>query len=129
MTNHVAHYRVKGKDDTPGCTKESCGFSARLADFEAAGAVVLSISILDAKSKAKFRDKHGLQHILLSDEDNAVAGKYGVWKEKSMYGKKFLGVSRETFVIDGDGKVAMHWPAAKGSDDHPAEVLEWLRAN
>lgn len=114
---------------TPGCTKESCGFTAHLKDFEKLNAVVMSISILDPKSKKKFADKHGLQHILLSDEDSAVAEKYGVWQEKSMYGKKFMGISRETFVIDPQGKIAAHWPKAKGSEDHPAEVLEWLREN
>lgn len=87
----------------------------------------MSVSIMDSASKAKFAKKHGLSHVLLSDEDNVVAEKYGVWKEKSMYGKKFMGVNRETFVIGPDGIIAMHWPKAKGSEEHPAEVLGWLK--
>jgi peroxiredoxin Q/BCP len=115
------------KDDTPGCTAESCGFRDNLAGFAELGAVVLGISILDSKSKKKFATKHGLTFPLLADEDNKVCEAYGIWKEKSMYGKTYMGVSRETFVIDPDGKIAMHWPAAKGSADHPAEVLAWLK--
>lgn len=117
------------KDSTPGCTKESCGFTAHLKDFEKLNAVVMSISILDSKSKAKFARKHGLEHVLLADEDHAVCEKYGVWGEKKFMGKTFMGISRETFVISPDGKIAMHWPKAKGSEDHPAEVLEWLEGN
>lgn len=115
------------KDDTPGCTKESCGFTSHLKEFEKLNTVVMSISILDSASKKKFATKHGLEHVLLSDEDQSVVEKYGVWKEKSMYGKKFMGVNRETFVIDADGKIIAHWEKAKGSEDHPAEVLEWLK--
>lgn len=89
----------------------------------------MSISILDSASKAKFAKKHNLEHILLSDEDNAVAEKYGVWKEKSMYGKKFMGINRETFLIGPEQKIIAHWEKAKGSEDHPAEVLEWLKEN
>jgi peroxiredoxin Q/BCP len=114
------------KDDTPGCTKESCGFRDQSAEFAKRGAVVLGASILDVKSKAKFAKKHGLNFPLLADEDNAVAAAYGVWKEKSMYGKTYFGVSRETFVIGPDGKIVAHWPKAKGSEEHPTEVLAWL---
>jgi len=114
---------------TPGCTKESCGFTASLKQFEKLNAVVMSVSILDSASKKKFATKHGLQHILLSDEDTSVGMKYGVWVEKSMYGKKYMGISRETFVIDPEGKIAAHWPKAAGSESHPAEVLEWLKGN
>lgn len=89
--------------------------------------MVLGISILDSKSKKKFADKFSLNFPLLADEDHAVAEKYGVWGEKSFMGKKFMGISRETFIISPDGKIAMHWPKAKGSGDHSAEVLEWLR--
>jgi len=117
------------KDDTPGCTKESCGFRDHTAEFEKLGAVVLGISILDSKSKRKFADKYNLNFPLLADEDNAVVEKYGLWKEKNMYGKKFMGVNRETFVIDPEGNIAAHWPKAKGSEDHPAEVLAWLKEN
>lgn len=116
------------KDDTPGCTKEACGFRDTTAEFARLGAVVFGISILDSKSKKKFAEKHGLNYPLLADEDNQVLEKYGLWKEKSMYGKTYMGVSRETFVIGPDGKIAMHWPKASGSEDHSAEVLAWLKA-
>ncbi len=135
-THTLADYKGKNivlffypKDDTPGCTKESCGFTASLKEFEALNTVVMSISIMDSASKAKFAKKHGLAHILLADVDNAVCEKYGVWAEKSMYGKTYLGVSRETFVIDPNGKIAAHWPKAKGSEEHPAEVLAWLKSH
>lgn len=117
------------KDNTPGCSAESCAFTSHLKDFEALNAVVMSISILDSASKAKFRDKYKLEHILLADEDSKVAEKYGVWKEKSMYGKKFMGINRETFVIGPDGRIIAHWDKAKGNADHPAEVLAWLKGN
>ncbi len=117
------------KDDTPGCTKQSCGFRDLTKEFQKAGAVVLGCSILDSASKRKFAEKHGLSFPLLADEDNKVAEAYGVWKEKSMYGKTFMGINRETFVIGPDGKIAMHWPKAKGNEDHSQEVLAWLREN
>ena len=117
------------KDDTPGCTKESCGFRDNVKAFEKLGAAVLGISILDSASKKKFADKHGLNFPLLADVDSQVLEKYGIWKEKSMYGKTYMGVSRETFVIDPQGKIAMHWPKAKGNEAHSEEVLAWLKAN
>ncbi|MEQ8820775.1 MAG: thioredoxin-dependent thiol peroxidase [Sumerlaeia bacterium] len=115
------------KDSTPGCSAESCGFRDTTAEFAKLNAVVLGISILDSKSKKKFADKFSLNFPLLADEDMKILEKYGLWQEKSMYGKKYMGVSRETFVIDPDGKIAMHWPKAKGSEDHSAEVLAWLK--
>ena len=117
------------KDDTPGCTKEACGFRDSQTQFSKYNAVVLGASMLDVKSKKKFADKHSLNFPLLADEDNRVATAYGVWKEKSMYGKTYMGISRETFIIDPDGKVAMHWPKAGGNEAHSAEVIEWLKAN
>lgn len=117
------------KDSTPGCTLEACGFRDTTAGFSAANAVVLGVSILDIASKAKFAAKHGLNFPLLADEDHKVAEAYGVWKEKSRYGKTYMGISRETFVIGPDGKIAMHWPEAKGNEEHAAEVLAWLKAN
>ena len=133
-THKLADYKGKNvviffypKDDTPGCTKESCGFTASLSEFEKLNTVVISISILDSASKAKFAKKHKLAHILLADEDHAVCEQFGVWGEKSFMGKKYMGVSRETFVIGPDGKIAMHWPKASGSAEHPAEVLAWLK--
>lgn len=118
---------VKTKPGTPGCSAESCGFRDTNAEFAKLNAVVLGISILDSKSKKKFADKLGLNFPLLADEDNKVCEAYGIWQEKSMYGKTYMGVSRETFVINPDGKIAMHWPKAKGSEEHSAEVLAWLR--
>jgi peroxiredoxin Q/BCP len=117
------------KDDTPGCTKESCGFRDLTPEYQKLGAVVFGASMLDVKSKAKFATKHSLNFPLLADEDNKVAEAYGVWKEKSMYGKTYMGISRETFIIGPDGKIAMHWPKATGSEDHAATVLEWLKEN
>jgi peroxiredoxin Q/BCP len=133
-THKLADYKGKWvvlfwypKDDTPGCTKESCGFRDLAKEFASVGAVVLGASILDVKSKRKFADKFSLNYPILADEDNAVAEKYGVWVEKSMYGRTYMGISRETFIIAPDGKIAMHWPKAAGSEDHSAEVLAWLK--
>ncbi len=110
------------KDDTPGCTVEACTFEAGLKGFEKAGAVVLGVSILDSASKAKFAKKHGLTFPLLADEDNAVAEAYGAWQEKSMYGKKYHGVARISYLIGPDGKVVQRWDKVK-PETHPAEVL------
>lgn len=115
------------KDSTPGCSSESCGFRDANAEFAKLNAVVLCISILDSKSKKKFADKLGLNFPLLADEDMKVLEKYGLWREKSMYGRKYMGVSRETFVIDPAGKIAAHWPKATGSETHAPEVLSKLR--
>jgi peroxiredoxin Q/BCP len=115
------------KDLTPGCSAESCGFRDTAAEFAKLNAVVLGISILDSRSKKKFADKFSLNFPLLADEDNAVVEKYGLWKEKSMYGKTYMGISRETFLIDPDGRIAAHWPKAAGSKDHAPEVLAKLR--
>lgn len=124
---HVVLYWYP-KDDTPGCTAESCGFRDNLTEYGKLNTAVLGISMLNPKSKAKFAAKHSLTFPLLSDEDSAVATAYGVWVQKSMYGKTYMGISRETFVIGPDGEIAAHWPKAKGSEGHAAEVLEWLRA-
>ena len=102
------------KDDTPGCTQESCDFQARLPTFKRSKkAVVLGVSILDEKSKAKFATKHGLTFPLLADADHDVAEKYGVWQEKSRYGRKFMGIVRTTYLIGPDGKVAQRWDNVK----------------
>ncbi|MEM9851645.1 MAG: thioredoxin-dependent thiol peroxidase, partial [Pseudomonadota bacterium] len=94
------------KADTPGCTKQAVGFTAMGAEFEAAGAVVLGISKDPVKKLDKFRDKHDLGVALLSDEDSDVCERFGVWKEKSMYGKTYMGIERSTFLIDAEGKIA-----------------------
>jgi len=97
------------KDDTPGCTQESCDFQSRLPAFTKGKTAVLGVSILDEKSKAKFAGKHGLTFPLLADADHDVAEKYGVWQEKSRYGRKYMGIVRTTYLIGPDGKVARRW--------------------
>jgi peroxiredoxin Q/BCP len=93
------------KADTPGCTTQACGVRDHRADYEAAGAVVLGVSPDPVKRVAAFDDKHGLSFPLLADEDHAVAEAYGVWVEKSMYGRKYMGNERTTFVIGPDGVI------------------------
>ena len=114
------------KDFTPGCTTEVCEFRDLTPDFEAAGATVWSVSVLDAESKARFKAEHGLTFPLLADPDHAVAERYGVWVEKKNYGKSYFGIARSTFLIDPDGRVAQAWPKVK-VEGHAAEVLEVLR--
>ncbi len=97
------------KDDTSGCTAEAVAFSGAKADFEKLGIVVAGISPDPVKSHDKFRDKHSLTVPLVSDEEKTALSAYGVWKEKSMYGKKYMGVERSTFLIGKDGKVAKAW--------------------
>jgi thioredoxin-dependent peroxiredoxin len=111
------------KDDTPGCTTETCDFRDRLPQFTKGKAAVFGISILDEKSKAKFATKHGVTFPLLADADHAVAEKYGVWQEKSRYGRKYMGIARTTYLIDGEGKVARRWDNVK-VDGHAEEVLQ-----
>jgi len=115
------------KDFTSGCTTEVCEFRDLTPEFEAAGATVWSVSVLDADSKARFKAQHGLTFPLLADPDHEVAERYGVWVEKTNYGKSYWGISRTTFLIDPDGKVAQVWPKVK-VDGHAAEVLDALRA-
>ncbi|MBN1517732.1 thioredoxin-dependent thiol peroxidase [Candidatus Sumerlaeota bacterium] len=115
------------KDSTPGCTKEACGFRDQIEEFKQMETVVLGVSILDTQSKAEFAEKYQLSFPLLADEDHAVAERYGVWKEKSMYGRKFWGVNRETFLIDPDGVILKHWDKAMGNEAHSGEVLEAIR--
>jgi peroxiredoxin Q/BCP len=94
------------KDNTPGCTTESCDFRDSFAGFKKKKALVLGVSPDSVKSHAKFKTKFELPFPLIADEDHSIAEKYDVWKEKSMYGRKYMGIERSTFVIDGDGKVA-----------------------
>lgn len=116
------------KDDTPGCTKEACGFRDLWGDIEKRGAVVLGISPDDAASHRRFADKYELPFTLLSDPDKKVMTKYGAWGEKMMYGKKTTGVIRSTVWIGPDGKVVRHWRKVPMAADHPAKVLEALQA-
>jgi len=115
------------KDDTPGCTKESCAFQDNLPKFKKSKAAVLGMSVLNSASKAKFADKYGLTFPLLADEDHAVMEKFGVWQEKSMYGKKYMGVARTTYLIGPDGKVVKRWDGVK-VDGHAEEVLAAVQA-
>lgn len=111
------------KDNTSGCTAEAVDFTALKADFDAAGTVLIGLSPDSPKSHDKFTDKHGLDLMLASDEEKSVLSSYGVWKEKSMYGRKFMGVERTTILIDRDGKVAQVWNKVKVAG-HAAQVLE-----
>ena len=115
------------RDDTSGCTKESIGFSEALDDFTAAGAKVFGISKDSVVSHEKFITKRALTVPLLSDENDSVCEAYDVWKEKSMYGKKFMGIERSTFLIDAEGKIAQVWRKVK-VPGHVDAVLEAVKA-
>lgn len=115
------------RDDTPGCTTESLDFSAALADFEAANAVVIGISRDSVKKHDKFRDKHGLKVALVADEDGTVCAAYGTWIEKSMYGRKYMGIDRSTFVIGPDGVIRADWRGVK-VPGHVTAVLAAVQA-
>jgi len=115
------------KDDTPGCTKEAQGFRDLWKKIQARGAVVFGISPDNSESHKKFTRKYSLPFALLSDPDKKVMKKYGSWGEKSMYGKKSMGVIRSTVWITADGKVKKHWRKVAKAADHPAQVLEALQ--
>lgn len=115
------------KDDTSGCTKEALGFTEAADDFAAAGAVVVGVSKDTAAKHDKFIAKHGLKVALVSDADSDVCERYGVWAEKSMYGKKYFGIERSTFLIDTEGRIARIWHKVK-VPGHVEEVLEATRA-
>ena len=110
------------KDDTPGCTTQACSFRDEYAAFKKKGAVVLGVSPDSAKKHTKFIEKFSLPFTLLADEDHAISLAYNVWVEKSMYGKKYMGVERSTFVIDGDGQLKAIYRKVKPAE-HIAEVL------
>ena len=113
------------RDDTPGCTTQACGIRDAWREFEARGAIVLGVSPDSATSHVKFRKKYGLPFTLLADEDHSVAEAYGVWVEKSMAGKTYMGIERSTFVIDADGNVAKIMRRVK-PDTHADDVLAAL---
>lgn len=115
------------KDDTPGCTVEANEFQANLKEFDKAGAVVVGVSPDSVESHCKFANKYGLGFVLLADTEHHVAELYGAWVEKNNYGKKYWGVQRSTFLIDGDGKIARVWPKVK-AEGHAAEVLEAVKS-
>lgn len=114
------------KDLTPGCTVEACNFRDDYAALKKAGAVVLGVSPDTAKLHQKFIDKHQLPFPLLMDEDKKICEKYGVWVEKSMYGRKYMGVLRATFLIDKKGRIAKVWPKVNVKE-HSQEVLSALK--
>ncbi|WP_422073830.1 thioredoxin-dependent thiol peroxidase [Tranquillimonas rosea] len=115
------------RDDTSGCTKEAVAFTEHAAAFEAADVTVLGVSKDTVAKHDKFRDKHGLGIALLSDAEGDVCERYGVWAEKKMYGKTFMGIERTTFLIDREGVVAKVWPKVK-VQDHAEEVLSEAKA-
>jgi peroxiredoxin Q/BCP len=110
------------KADTPGCTREAIEFSKLRAEYQKAGADVLGVSADPVEAQDTFKKKHSLGIPLLSDETHKMLEAYGVWGKKSMYGRTFLGITRTTFLIGGDGRIARIWPKVK-VDGHAAEVL------
>jgi len=116
------------KDDTPGCTKEACGFRDSWKEIGKLNAVVLGVSADDGESHQKFVAKYKLPFPLLSDPDRKVMKAYGAYGEKMLYGKKTVGVIRSTVWIGPDGKVRKHWARVASAADHPDQVLETLRA-
>ena len=113
------------KDNTSGCTKEACSFQENSSAVKKKKAIVLGVSADSSSSHAKFATKYDLSFPLLSDEKKEVLKAYGVWKEKSMYGRKYMGIERTTFIIDEDGKIAQIFPRVK-VDGHTEEVLAAL---
>ena len=114
------------KDDTPGCTTEACDFRDNIAQFSTVGADVIGVSKDDVASHEKFAKKFDLNFPLASDADGSVCNAYGTWGEKSMYGRKYMGIDRATFVIDGQGRIANIWRKVKVSD-HVKEVIAALK--
>jgi len=115
------------KADTPGCTKEAMAFSALRAAFAKAGTEILGVSADSVAAQDKFKSKHRLKIALASDEAKDMLQDYGAWGEKSMYGRKFMGVMRKTFLIDGDGRIVRVWPKVS-VPGHAKEVLEAAKA-
>ena len=134
--NNVSLESFKGKnvvvyfyprDDTPGCTKEACGFRDLWDEIQDNNTVVLGISPDDEKAHRKFVDKYQLPFTLLCDPDHSVMKNYGAHGEKTMYGKKMLGVIRSTVVVGTDGSVLKHWKRVSRAADHPEKVLEFIQ--
>jgi peroxiredoxin Q/BCP len=113
------------KDETPGCTREACDFRDQSAEFEKHNVVVLGISNDNMESHQKFKEKHRLSFPLLSDEDASVSKMFGVYKQKNLYGKKYMGIERTTFVIDRTGRIAQIYPKVK-VEGHIQDVLEFV---
>jgi thioredoxin-dependent peroxiredoxin len=115
------------KDATPGCTQEACDFRDRSAELQEAGVVLLGVSPDGPSSHQKFASKHDLPFPLLADTDHAVATAYGVWKQKSLYGRTFMGIERTTFLIDDEGRIEKVWPKVKVAG-HAGAVLAAVKA-
>jgi len=115
------------KDDTSGCTKEACGFRDLKSEFDGLNAVIFGVSPDSVKSHDKFSNKYALTFPLLSDETKKVVEQYEVWKEKSMYGRKYMGVERTTVVIDSKGIIQKVYPKVKVTD-HPEIVLDFVKS-
>lgn len=113
------------KDDTPGCTKEACGFRDAHKKIEKTGAVILGVSPDSVKAHEKFIDKFSLPFLLLADEDKKICQSYGVWVKKSMYGREYMGVQRATFIISKNGKIDKIYPKVD-TKIHDQEVLQYL---
>lgn len=129
----IAKYKGKNiviyfypKDDTPGCTIEAKDFSCVIDEFNKLNTVVIGISRDSVKKHQKFRSNHDLKHILLADEDGEVCNKFGCWIEKSMYGKKYMGIARRTFLVSSEGVISKIWPDVK-IKGHVDEVLAALK--
>lgn len=116
------------KDSTSGCTKQACGFRDAHEKLRRAGAAVIGVSPDSVASHRKFADRYELPFLLLADEDKEICRAYGVWQEKSMYGRRYMGVARTTFIIDTQGKVAHVFEKVKPAG-HDEEVLAWIREN
>ena len=114
------------RDDTPGCTKEACGFRDDLSKYKRAGAVVIGVSRDSIESHEKFVKKFNLNFTLASDKDGDVCEKYDAWRLKNMYGKEYMGIGRSTFLIDTKGKINKIWPKVK-VDGHVDEVLKAVK--
>ena len=114
------------KDDTPGCTVEALDFTARIKEFHRLSTVVVGISKDSCAVHEKFRKKHNLKIILASDETTQMLEKYGVWKEKSMYGRTYMGIERSTFLLDKKGKIAKIWHKVKVKD-HAEHVMSFIK--
>jgi thioredoxin-dependent peroxiredoxin len=127
LRGHTTVLYFYPKDDTPGCTAEACSFRDANHEMQKRGVVVLGVSADDLSSHQKFAEKYGLPFPLLADTDTTVSQLYGVWKEKNMYGKKYLGVNRETFLIDKDGIVRKAWRKVSAAE-HAQEVLETIES-
>ena len=125
LKNRIVVLYFYPKDDTPGCTTEACSFRDANHIMQQRGIVVLGVSADDVTSHKKFVEKFGLPFTLLADTDKTVSQAYGVWKEKGMFGKKYMGINRETFIIDKEGVVRKAWHKVK-ADGHAQEVLKTI---